>query len=367
MKRTSAKYIAMAAFTFLGSYAILFVVLPLSYWRDYRQLPAAKLATDVVIDLLFSVVMLELSFYIDRVLNRRIPWTTRPLKRLLMQTLFQVLGVLSLVVCLATIYLLVFGVQQHPYPYIGLRQITYILIAMMLWALMISTLNTGNFLLKNWKTATLKAAELEVKAARNKQWAAEAELQALKLQIDPHFVFNNLSVLSELIVKDPQLGYDYSESLARVYRYLLSNSKKKLISLREELRFLDAYRFLVSHRMGSGCVFRVDIEASKLDLFIPPVTLQLLIENAIKYNRTEKEAPLVISLYTTGNDELVVSNTLLPLIRVQASTGLGLKNITARYALLGDRVPVIEQTGETFTVKVPLIHECDKEDTDPGR
>jgi len=354
-KKIKTKRLMLIAFTFAGSYATLFIILPYSYWKNYFGMPAPRLITDLLVNLLFCVVIIVQSHFIDRKLDKKISWMTQPLKRLLVQTLFQILGVLFLIICLSFIYLIFADAVSTQSPQIDLRQGLYSVISIILWGLTISALNTGSFLLRNWKTATMKAAEFEIKAAQNKQLAAEIELQALKLQLDPHFVFNNLSVLSELILKDQQLGYEYTENFAKVYRYLLINSKKKLIPLREELRFLDAYLFLINNRMGGGSVFHIDIDESKLDMLIPPVTLQLLIENAIKYNRTEEENPLVISIYLNGGNELAVSNTLLPLIRQPVSTGIGLENIMSRYALLGDRKPVIEKTNKTFTIKVPLI------------
>lgn len=355
MKRIKTKALLVLVFTFMGSYATLFIILPYSYWKEYADMSVSRLIIDLLINLAFCVVMLELSLFIDRILNKKIPWMVHPLKRLLTQTLFQILGVLLLIICLSLIYLIIVGPAGTQSPHIGLRQTLYSIISIVLWALIISALNTGNFLLNNWKATTIKAAEFEVKAAQNKQLAAEIELQALKLQLDPHFVFNNLSVLSELILKDQQLGYEYTENFAKVYRYLLINSKKKLISLGEELKFLDAYLFLINNRMGGGSIFRIDIDESKLDLLVPPVTLQLFIENAIKHNRTEEENPLIINIYTNNNDELIVSNTILPLINKPHSTGMGLKNIIDRYALLGDKKPIIETIDKTFTIKVPLI------------
>lgn len=355
MIKIKKKSISLIAFTFIGSYATLFIILPYSYWKAYAAMPASRIVIDLLINLLFCTVIFEVSLFIDRRLNRRISWMVQPLKRLLIQTLFQILGVVVLIICLSVVYLMFGGAAIAKSPHIGVREGLYSIISIILWALLISALNTGDFLLKNWKSATIKAAEFEIKAAQNKQLVAEIELQALKLQLDPHFVFNNLSVLSELILKDQQLGYEYTENFAKVYRYLLINSKKKLISLREELKFLDAYLFLISNRMGGGSIFQIDVDESKLDMLIPPVTLQLFIENAIKYNRTEEENPLVINISSNNEDELVVSNTLLPLIKKPASTGIGLENIIGRYALLGDRKPVIEKTEKTFTIKVPLI------------
>ncbi|MEO3404004.1 histidine kinase [Mucilaginibacter sp. CAU 1740] len=354
MGTAKAKRSLLIAFTFVGTYITSFIILPLSYWKAYIHAPAFRIAIDLLVNLIFCWMILEVSLFIDRALNKKVSWVSHPIKRLLTQTTLQVLAVLCMVICLAVIYS-VTQANITPAPKVDLRTGLYSIISIILWALIVSALNTGDFLLTNWKASATKAAQLEIKAAQSKQLAAETELQALKLQLDPHFVFNNLSVLSELILKDQQLAYNYTENLARVYRYLLINSKKELIPLHEELKFLDAYLFLISNRMGGGGIFRINIDKSKQHLRLPPVTLQLLIENAIKYNRTEKENPLIIDIYLNDDDTLVASNTLLPLVVQPVSTGIGLENIIARYALLGDAKPIIEKTDTTFTIKVPLI------------
>lgn len=354
-KKSKIKAALLIAFTFISSYATAFIIFPSAYWKNYFGMPLSKLIVDILINLLFCMAIVGMSLFIDKILNRLIPWMKHPLKRLLTQTLCQIIGALVFIICLGSLYYL-FGSSVNTSPsYIGIKEGLYTVISIILWALMISALNTGDFLLRNWKTATLKAAEYKIKAAEHKQLAAEVELQALKLQLDPHFVFNNLSVLSELILEDQQLGYEFTANFTAVYRYLLINAKKKLVLLSEELKFLDAYLFLINKRMGGGSVFHVDIDPSKLDLLIPPITLQLLIENALKYNRTEEENPLLVSIYTNEYDELVVSNNLLPLIKKPISTGIGLKNIISRYTLLSDRKPSVAQENNTFTVKVPLI------------
>lgn len=357
MKARRGKLTLLLAFSFIGSYLTLVIIFPYSYWKGYFSMTTSRLIIDILGNLVFCMVMITLSLFIDRKLDKRISWTERPLKRLFVQTVLQVLGAISVIIVLGTLYsvLNIGGPSPVEKPVIGVRESLYTILAFILWSLMISALNTGDFLLRNWKSEMLKSAELEIKAAQSKQLASEIELQALKLQLDPHFVFNNLSVLSELILQDQQLGYEYTMNFSKVYRYLLINSKKKLISLHEELLFLDAYLFLIRNRMGEGCVFHIDIDASKLDMLIPPVTLQLFIENALKYNRTEEDNPLVVNIYSNDDDELVVSNTLLPLIRKINSTGIGLKNIFDRYVLLGERAPSVVATDETFTVKVPLI------------
>ncbi|MCV9929733.1 histidine kinase [Flavobacterium sp. LS1R49] len=355
VKKSKLKTVSLITFVFIGSYASIFIIYPSSYWTEYFNLPFPKLVLDILGNLVFCILILTFSLFIDRVLDKKISWMAHPLKRLLVQILFQILGALIVIISLAIIfYTLGDYVVTLPVK-TDIRQALYTVISIILWSLMVSALNTGDFLLKNWKNATIKAAEYKVNAAENKQLLAEIELQALKLQLDPHFVFNNLSVLSELILKDQQLGYDFTENFAKVYRYLLVNSKKPLVQLHEELQFLDAYLFLINNRIGDGCAFQINIDQSKLNMLIPPITLQLFIENTLKHNRTEEENPLIVHIYSNNNDELVVSNTLLPLIKKVPSTGIGLKNIISRYALLSDRKVSVEENNKTFTVKVPLI------------
>ncbi|WP_326378829.1 sensor histidine kinase [Myroides pelagicus] len=301
-----------------------------------------------------------MSLYLDSKLNSKIPWTSKPLKRLIIQIIIQIIGVLTVIVILDTIILHI--IDFNPPTKEELRGFYQWVIATILIVLMISSFSTGAFLLQNWKTTAieaaehkLKATEFELKATQQKQVAAEAELQALRLQLDTHFVFNNLSVLSELILEDQQLGYDYAENFTKVYRYLLVNSKKNLITVEEELKFLNSYLFLIKNRIGQGIVFEINIDKEKLSLKLPPLSLQLLIENALKHNRTLSDNPLKVKIYSTNQDELIVVNNLLPLIAKAQSASVGLNNITNRYALVSNKKPYIKKGKDTFTVKIPII------------
>jgi len=220
---------------------------------------------------------------------------------------------------------------------------------------LLSVINTGELLLNKWKQSTIQAAQQQVKVSELKQSAMAAELQALKLQIDPHFIFNNLSVLSEVILEDQQSGYEYAESLARVYRYLLVNSKKDLIGLEEELKFLDAYIFMIKKRLGDGVHFDLQIKEDWKSKLIPPMTLQFLVENAIKHNQTSKSMPLEIRISCLPTGELLVSNTLKPLLNKIESSGVGMLNIKYRFELLGAPKPTIECSLTEFKVKLPLL------------
>jgi len=125
--------------------------------------------------------------------------------------------------------------------------------------------------------------------------------------------------------------------------------------LRDEIKFLYAYLFLLKNRMRDCVMIEIDISDTQMNLHLTPTTLQLLVENAIKHNRNEKENPLRIKIYTNQTNELIIENTLFPLLKSPVSSGLGLENIMSRYAILSDRKPQIIQTDTTFIVKIPLL------------
>jgi len=324
-------------------------------WEGYLETPLKTIIEDLLWVFFFSVIISEVSIFIDRILNRLLPWKNRTVKRLLIQGSLQVVG--SILIVIIVNFIIDNTSDSIPdmdarkeYTLLGQWVATNIVIS-----LVISAFNTVDYLLENWKKTAVEAAQHKLRASKHKQAAMTAELQALKLQIDPHFIFNNLSVLSELILEDQQLGYEYSEKFARVYRYLLVNSKKDIIVLEEELRFLDSYIFLIEKRIGRGVVFKIDIDEEYRTMYTLPLSLQLLVENAIKHNQTSKANPLEIHVYTSSDEELVVSNTFLPLINKPDSSGVGLTNVIARYEILGYTKPIIEKTENKFIVKLPLI------------
>lgn len=355
--RVKAGKVGLIFLTFLGLYLISFTVYPHSEWNNYLKLSPLKIVFDILITLLLSVCIIELCLYIDRKMNRYLPWSEHTTKRLILQTGIQVLSLFVLLIIYASLTVFTMHFLDIRYEFTNSKEsnVIYFTISITFLTLIVSMLNTVIFLSSNWKKEIVTAAEYKIKAAESKQLAIQTELQALRLQLDPHFVFNNLSVLSELILKDRQLGFEYTENFSKVYRYLLINAKKQLISLRDEIKFLYAYLFLLKNRMGDGVVFEIDISETQMNLHLPPITLQLLVENAIKHNRIEKENPLRIKIYTNQTNELIIENTLFPLLKSPVSSGLGLENIMSRYAILSDRKPQIIQTDTTFIVKIPLL------------
>lgn len=183
------------------------------------------------------------------------------------------------------------------------------------------------------------------------------EIALLRTQVNPHFLFNSLSILASLVRVDPDLSEQFIDQLSRSYRYILEQKEQSLVSLRTELEFIQSYSFLLKIRFEKKFDLRFDLPENMPDQYkIAPLTLQLLIENAVKHNRMSLREPLVVEVSAENNDTLVVKNRLQPRNSPSVSTGLGLQNIINRYALLTDRPVRAGEQEEAFVVKLPLLH-----------
>lgn len=182
------------------------------------------------------------------------------------------------------------------------------------------------------------------------------EIALLKTQVNPHFLFNSLSILSSLVQVNAELSEQFIDQLARSYRYILEQKDQALVPLRTELEFIHAYAFLLKIRFENKFDLIARLPETALDQYkIAPLTLQLLVENAVKHNRMSVQEPLVLEVFIE-NDWLLVKNHLRPRFQQAASTGTGLNNIISRYALLTDRSVWAGEQGDIFVVRVPLMH-----------
>ena len=187
-----------------------------------------------------------------------------------------------------------------------------------------------------------------------KREGLRAELNALKTQVNPHFLFNNLNTLCAIIPEDSQKAVQFVEQLSKVYRYILEVKEDKCIPLSEEIKILEAYAFLLKTRFGNNFNLSIDVPETMLQKEVVPFALQLLVENALKHNIVSKEQPLYITVKAI-NDELIIQNILQKKQQVENSTGIGLKNIRNRYGLITNRIIAVTETPQFFTVVLPLI------------
>ncbi|MFC5409502.1 sensor histidine kinase [Larkinella bovis] len=183
----------------------------------------------------------------------------------------------------------------------------------------------------------------------------QSQLDVLKQQVNPHFLFNSLNSLSSLISEDPKQAEQFVDKLSGVYRYVLRANEQQLTTMETELRFIDSYYHLLQTRYGTGLNLTIAVDDRYLNCQLPPLTLQLLIENAVKHNVVAPRKPLTIQIGIDEQHRLVVQNTLQRKVTHIMSNGVGLTNIVAKYQMLKLPQPVVEESEALFTVRLPLL------------
>ena len=188
-----------------------------------------------------------------------------------------------------------------------------------------------------------------------KRQNVESQLEILKNQVKPHFLFNSLNTLTSLIPEEPNLAVEYVQKLSKVYRYILEIKDKKLIPLQEELDCIKAYLFMLKIRFGENLRTEIDETGLNFNHHIVPLSLQLLVENAVKHNVISNRKPLTIKIHKGKNGSLMVCNDLQKKSQVMPSTGTGLDNIKNRYKILANKEVDVIVTDNHFTVTLPLV------------
>ena len=197
--------------------------------------------------------------------------------------------------------------------------------------------------------------DVQLRAERLEKEAVLSQFEALKNQLSPHFLFNSLSILTSLIHEDVELSEQFIKQLSKAYRYLLEQRNQDIVPLKTELDFIQAYTFLLQIRFENKFEVLIDVPQSVQTQYrIAPFSLQLVVENAVKHNRMSIQERLRVRIYTEA-DFLIVENPLQPRDQPEPSTGVGLANITNRYALLTERPVCYGEQHGLFVVKIPLI------------
>lgn len=205
------------------------------------------------------------------------------------------------------------------------------------------------------RRAYRRLEDVQVRAERLEKEAVQAQFAALKSQVNPHFLFNSLSILSSLVHADADLSEKFIDQLSRAYRYILEQKDNEQVLLKTELEFIQAYRFLLNIRFENKFDVIINVpEAQQQHCSIAPLTLQLLVENAVKHNRMSAKEPLQVQIFVE-QDWLIVQNNLQLRPQSEVSTGVGLQNIINRYTLLTSRPVSIQESDGVFRVKIPLL------------
>ena len=288
--------------------------------------------------LIFSIGLM------DWVLDKFISWKHHAGSRFFIQLLLG--GLLSLA-CLNLAYYLIKVYYTHSPP-----ELTQLVVANMYGSAVVLPLFSiffGYKFLREWKKSELEAERLQKENARS-------QMMALKNHLDPHFLFNNLNILSSIMDKDLTLSKKYLDKFAEVYRIILKTEQSDLTTLREEMDLIESYIYLISVRFRDSVFFEMDIHTEDYAKAIPPLAIQMLIENAIKHNMANEQNPITITIRSDGNDSITVSNNLQKKKYAHTETnGSGLENIKNRYAFFSSEKMTVTETTDRFSVSLPLL------------
>lgn len=288
--------------------------------------------------------------WLNDFLDRKYSWTQDTRRRLLwgiVATLSVNVGVVF-----GRNYIDFIGFQhQNPAEFLTGKMGVYNFLVLAV-ALFVSVILHARGFFLEWKLS----AKRQVREQKIIAKSASAQFQSLKNQLDPHFLFNSLNVLDALIEENPRQAQHFTQGMSKVYRYVLEQKDKELVPVAEELDFARTYAELLKTRFEDSVTFSFEVSPSVLPQFVVPLSLQLLLENAIKHNHATAEQPLHIRVYAAGS-QLIVENNLQARAQVAERAGIGLANIVQRYALLTKDSVIIEESDQYFRIKLPVLTE----------
>ena len=340
------KFIRIISVGFLVGFVLSFIFIGVQVMAGNQSLSNYnEILEDVGSYMLYSIVLTFINSTWFEYLNKRIRWEKYSRYRLLIGALggivFTMMGIF-----LIRIFLEMYIRGESWSEFISGERIVYYYIALLI-TLVATLFFHALYFYKAWQDKRVK--EQKIIAG-----TASARFDALKNQLDPHFLFNSLNVLTSLIEEDPDQAQRFTTSLSKVYRYVLEQKNKDLVTVDEELQFARTYVRLLKMRFEDSIVFEIPEEASNPEAKIVPLSLQLLLENAVKHNVVTASKPLKIKVFERDGS-LVVSNNLQEKQVVRKSSGVGLRNIQQRYQILTDRQVLVNKTPREFMVSIPML------------
>ena len=293
----------------------------------------------------YAVVFYMANFFFFRYMLRRFKESFFTIKNLA-RVIFGVIGVTLFCIIILRFVQEIYIEGENLKEFISGEKAEYYYIV-----LIISVLVSSVFLIIFYYRFT---QEKKVKEQKIIAGTASAKFDALKNQLDPHFLFNSLNVLTSLIEENPEAATKFTTALSKVYRYVLEQKNKDLVSVEEELKFATLYMSLIKMRFEDSIVFTLPEKLSNPEAKVVPLSLQLVLENAVKHNIVTPAKKLHISIQEEDGN-LIVKNNSQPKQVIKASTGVGLKNIKQRYYLLTDRPVLINKTDKEFCISIPIL------------
>jgi sensor histidine kinase YesM len=291
----------------------------------------------------FGLLSWYLQIHIALIMNARYPRYNQTFRRVLLS---MGLYVLITVITIILVFVLYDRVSFFQYK-LNLWHMIFGAISGAGASIVAASFHEGVAFYEKWKKVTDQAEQL-------KKENLQTQLESLKAQVNPHFLFNSLNSLSSLISEDPNKAEKFLDEMCKVYRYLLRNNEDDLAPLWVEMQFIQSYYHLLKTRYGDSLSLEVDIPDELVWYRIPSLTLQMLVENAVKHNIMQKDQPLNISITATEGPRLIVSNNLQRKKRI-SSNKVGLNNIVKKYKLLNQDDIAVQEDEKVFSIVLPLI------------
>jgi sensor histidine kinase YesM len=321
------------------AFALNCMIFATAYFRSWQHFLWPTLIT-----LAMVLVLYTLCSMITVVLSNHFPLYSQTFKRIgiaiVSYVVISIIGITILFFGYDYIRVMGLPVKMSNYPWMVVVGIT--------GNLLFTSFNEGASFYEKWRKLVDEADQL-------KKENLQSQLEGLKGQVNPHFLFNSLNSLSSLISDEPEKAEKFLDELSKVYRYLLRTNEDGLTSLDTEMQFIYSYFHLLKTRYGDGLEMEVRINERYLVYMLPPLTLQILVENAVKHNMILKDQPLKILIMTTNSGKLLVSNNLQRKERMVSSNRVGLINIVNKYRLMKQEEITVRDDGKEFAVAVPLI------------
>jgi sensor histidine kinase YesM len=299
----------------------------------------------IFLSLLYTYILGYGSGFIISKIENKYSWLDQPTKKFFLH--FVSLAVFSFVVSAVVFYIFAYLMFEGE-KWLTLSEVMHQAKLPALISISIAAFFTGTNFLKNWKKEAIRAERLEKEKIAT-------QYESLRNQVNPHFLFNSLNALSELVYENQELAVKYIHQLSQVYRYVLDSRNLEVVLLEDELSFLESFIFLQKIRFGKNLVVEIDVKHSK-SAYLLPLSLQILFENAIKHNVVSEEDPLKIDIYFKEN-YLVIKNKINLKKSMDKGTGIGLENIRMRYTYLTELPVIIHQDRDFFIVEIPILKE----------
>ncbi|HWC55280.1 MAG TPA: histidine kinase [Chitinophagaceae bacterium] len=331
----------MIAFIFLPPFAFVLnvVLFGNTYFTGFKNF---FLATFITFDMLLLAYIA--CGMVAIVLRNRYPKYSQTFKRIFTGFLIYV------AIMTAAISIIFWGYDYFKFLgyEINMNQYAWCLVVGVFCNLLSTSLNEGAAFFEKWRQVVDEAENL-------KKENLQSQLEGLKGQVNPHFLFNSLNSLSSLISEDPLQAEKFLDEMSKVYRYLLRNNEEGLTTLESEMQFIHSYFHMLKTRYGDALELETNIDDHYLNYQLPPLTLQMLIENAVKHNMIMKNSPLKVLIMTTNSGKMIISNNIQRKDRMVSSNKVGLTNISNKYRLMKKEEISVRDDGKEFAVVIPLI------------